>query len=97
MLAALQAHTRALFGLEGDGPDQAESSASAQRRATKAMARAGSETSGDGAEEESEDEEGYHTDDGWGADDGFVTDSEDEFASQPGEQSTDYVHDQCSG
>ena len=62
MLAALQAHSRAMFGL--DGPDEAESSTQAQRRLSPTL------NEDDGDE--------FQSDDGWGADDGFVSDSEDE-------------------
>jgi len=69
MLAALEAHSRAMFGL--DGPDEAESSSQAQRRL--------SPQSGD-ADEDEEDE--FQSDDGWGAEDGFVSDSEDGLESE---------------
>jgi rRNA-processing protein EBP2 len=62
MLAALQAHSRAMFGL--DGPDEAESSTQAQQRAS-----ASSDEDDDGDE--------FQSDDGWGAEDDFVSDSED--------------------
>lgn len=70
MLAALEAHSRAIFGL--DGPDEAESSAQAQRRAS---------ASSGGNEDEDQDDDGdeFQSDDGWGAEDGFVSDSEDEL------------------
>jgi hypothetical protein len=72
MLAALQAHGRAMFGSEGG---IAESSAQAQRRA---MSSSG-DSEEDGDEDDNEEEEGFSSDDGWGAEDGFVTDSEDEL------------------
>jgi hypothetical protein len=59
-----------MFGL--DGPDEAESSSQAQRR----LSDAGSE------DDEGEGEE-FQSDDGWGADDGFVSDSEDEMVAAP--------------
>lgn len=71
MLAALQAHSRAMFGL--DGPDEAESSSQAQRRL--------SPRSGDAVEDDEGDE--FQSDDGWGADDGFVSDSEDGVEDEP--------------
>jgi hypothetical protein len=70
MLAALQAHSRAMFGL--DGPDEAESSTQAQRRL--------SPQSGDAEEDEGDE---FQSDDGWGAEDGFVSDSEDGLESEP--------------
>ena len=69
MLAALQAHSRAMFGL--DGPDEAESSSQAQRRL--------SPQSGDAEEDEGDE---FQSDDGWGAEDGFVSDSEDGLDSE---------------
>jgi hypothetical protein len=72
MLAALQAHGRAMFGGLDDEDSPAESSAQAQRRASM------SQVSSTGSEEE-EDGEGFSSDDGWGAEDGFVSDSEDEL------------------
>jgi len=69
MLAALQAHSRAMFGL--DGPDEAESSSQAQRRL--------SPQSGDVDEDEGDE---FQSDDGWGAEDGFVSDSEDGLESE---------------
>jgi hypothetical protein len=70
MLAALEAHSRAMFGL--DGPDEAESSSQAQRRL--------SPPSGDAEEDEGDE---FQSDDGWGAEDGFVSDSEDGLESEP--------------
>jgi hypothetical protein len=70
MLAALEAHSRAMFGL--DGPDEAESSSQAQRRLSPQS----------GAVEEDEGDE-FQSDDGWGAEDGFVSDSEDGLESEP--------------
>ena len=71
MLVALQAHSRAMFGL--DGPDEAESSSQAQRRL--------SPQSGEAVEDDEGDE--FQSDDGWGADDGFVSDSEDGLEAEP--------------
>lgn len=75
MLAALQAHGRAMFGL--DAPE-AESSTQAQRRA--AASSSGGSESGEEDDDDSDEDEGaeYQSDDGWGADDGFVSDSEEE-------------------
>jgi hypothetical protein len=72
MLAALQAHSRAMFGL--DGPDEAESSTQAQRRLSPTI---------DADEEEDE----FQSDDGWGAEDGFVSDSEDGIDSEVEDES----------
>jgi hypothetical protein len=69
MLAALEAHSRAMFGL--DGPDEAESSSQAQRRLSPQS----------DAEEDEGDE--FQSDDGWGAEDGFVSDSEDGLEPEP--------------
>lgn len=66
MLAALQAHSRALLGI-AEQDDEAESSTMAQRRAAL-------------SDVDDEDDEGM-SDDGWGAEDGMVSDSEDEFAA----------------
>lgn len=70
-LAALEAHSRALLGL----PPMPTESASADDDSEAE----------DDEDEENEEEEGtgeeYISDDGWGAEDGFVSDSEDEFAS----------------
>lgn len=63
MLAQLEAHSRALLGIE----DEAESSAMAQRRAS--------------VSDEDEESGEEMSDDGWGAGDGMVSDSEDEFAT----------------
>lgn len=67
MLAALQAHSRALMGL--DGPDEAESSKQALQRQ--------SDNSSD-VDDDGDEAEEFQSDDGWGADDGFVTDSEED-------------------
>jgi hypothetical protein len=76
MLAALQAHTRAMLGL--DGPDEAESSEQGRRR----MSASGSDVSGDSdhsdGDDDDDDAEGFTSDDGWGEGDEMVTDSEDE-------------------
>lgn len=72
MLAALEAHSRKLLGIadeEEDDETVAESSAMAQRRAVISH----------GEDEDDEDEEEM-SDDGWGAGDGMISDSEDEFA-----------------
>lgn len=78
MLAALQAHSRALLGF-GDGAEEAESSIQAQKRLSRA-----SDEDHTGDEDDDEDEvddgaeaEEFQSDDGWGAGDDFVTDSED--------------------
>ena len=72
MLAALQAHSRSLLGI--DGPEEAESSAQAQARS----AQDSSDEDGKGVgEDEDEEAEEFQSDDGWGAEDDFVTDSED--------------------
>lgn len=71
MLAALNAHSRAMFGF--DGPDEAESSTQARARASRSVSgsQAGSDDQdGDG---------GFDSDDGWGEGDDMVTDSEDEL------------------
>ena len=68
MLAALQAHSRAMFGL--DGPAEAESSTQAQRRTALPV--------GDGLDEDEDEDDEFQSDDGWGAEDGFVSDSEEE-------------------
>lgn len=70
MLAALEAHSRSLLGLPSTS---AEASGSGS----------GSSSDDDGDEEGDNNEEDYDDefDDGWGADDAFVTDSEDEFAA----------------
>jgi hypothetical protein len=72
MLAALQAHGRAMFGLAG--PEDAESSVQAASRSL------GSGRSEQDSEGEGED---YQSDDGWAAEDGFVSDSEDELVMLP--------------
>lgn len=71
MLAALQAHSRALLGI--DGPEDAESSTHAQKRLKRSNRESDDQEEGfeDGDMEE------YQTDDGWGAEDDFVSDSED--------------------
>jgi len=66
MLAALQAHSRAMFGL--DGPAEAESSTQAQRRIAPPV----------GEDEDEDEDDEFQSDDGWGAEDGFVSDSEEE-------------------
>ena len=75
MLAALQAHSMALLGM---GPTDTatkagESSSMAQKRAL---------TSSD--KDADEDDEDGVSDDGWGAEDGMVSDSEDEFGPGQG-------------
>lgn len=83
MLAALQAHSRSLLGI--DGPEQAESSLQAQRRLSQSSDdEDDDDDEGDhegdnnnlGDEDGAEMEE-FQSDDGWGAEDGFVSDSED--------------------
>jgi rRNA-processing protein EBP2 len=61
-----------MFGL--DGPDEAESSTQAQRRLSPTI---------DADEEEDE----FQSDDGWGAEDGFVSDSEDGIDSEVEDES----------
>lgn len=75
MLAMLQAHSRAMFGM--DGPDEAESSTQAQKKRT-ATSESSDEDSDEGDEDEDEDAEDFDSDDGWGEGDEMVTDSEDE-------------------
>lgn len=77
MLAALEAHSRAMLGFSLGKAGPAESSAQGSSE---------SESEGDSSNPvmvDSDDEDEYFTDDGWGAEDGFVTDSEDEFAAPP--------------
>ncbi|CAK9781486.1 hypothetical protein CC85DRAFT_306746 [Cutaneotrichosporon oleaginosum] len=69
MLAALEAHTRSLFGL-----DVAESSAQGAARSVSE-----SESESGSAEEAEEEDYDDEFDDGWGEGDAFVTDSEDEM------------------
>ncbi|OWZ69104.1 hypothetical protein AYX15_00284 [Cryptococcus neoformans] len=73
-LAALEAHSRALLGL----PPMPIESASEDDDSE-------AEDDEDDEDEENDEEEGtgeeYISDDGWGAEDGFVSDSEDEFAN----------------
>jgi hypothetical protein len=75
MLAALQAHSRALLGI--DGPEDAESSIQAQRRLSHPSDDEEEEECEDDEDDEEEEGEEFQSDDGWGAEDGFVTDSED--------------------
>jgi hypothetical protein len=75
MLAALQAHGMAMFGL--GGADPAESSTHARRRFSESIS-GGSECPVDDDEEVQGAD--FHSDDGWGAEDGFVSDSEEEEA-----------------
>lgn len=70
MLAALEAHSRAMFGLDAD----AESSAQGAARSASPESEASEAGFADAAEEEDYDDE---FDDGWGEGDAFVTDSED--------------------
>ena len=76
MLAALQAYSRALLGL--DGPEEAESSKQGRRR----LSSPGSDEASDEDEEHGEGSEGdteeFSSDDGWGEGDDLVTDSEEE-------------------
>ncbi|WVQ85778.1 hypothetical protein IAT38_007945 [Cryptococcus sp. DSM 104549] len=83
MLAALEARSRALLGLE----PVASGSGSGSGAKRSAGVEGSSDESGDDSEdsgvallEDEDDSDDFHTDDGWGAEDGFVTDSEDEFA-----------------
>lgn len=77
MLAALQAHSMALLGIgpSDTGNQAGESSSMAQRRAM---------ASSDEDEDADEDDEDGMSDDGWVAEDGMVSDSEDEFGNGPG-------------
>lgn len=72
MLAALEAHGRAMFGFSA--PEDAESSEQGRRRLSEEMSGVPSDSSGDEGEE-------YESDDGWGEGDEMVTDSEDEEMS----------------
>ena len=83
-LAALEAHSRMMLGLLGgggsdkeddeeDGNDEAESSAMAARRLAAGHGSPSEDGSDDG-----EDDDGFTSDDGWGAEDGMVSDSEEE-------------------
>ncbi|WWD21397.1 hypothetical protein CI109_105882 [Kwoniella shandongensis] len=76
MLAALEARSRAMLGLEPI--PEAESSTQAQRRRSEASDSGIVGTSEVDSDEEAED---FSSDDGWGAEDGFVSDSEDELAA----------------
>lgn len=79
MLAALEAHGRAMFGFGVAAP--AESSAQAAKRAQASSSDEGDSDEEGGDWEDEEDDEVDEFDDGWGAGDDFVTDSEDEFAT----------------
>ena len=78
MLAALQAHGRAMFGL--DGPEEAESSDQGRRRLSGSSA---SNDEGVSDDNEDDDAEGFSSDDGWGEGDEMVTDSEEETLLPP--------------
>ncbi|KAL7421025.1 hypothetical protein Q5752_003909 [Cryptotrichosporon argae] len=93
MLAALEVHGRAMFGLPGpsvpagsdEGEDDGDEDGDEDEDEGEASGDGDSESDSDdgrpGTIEDSDgDEEEYHTDDGWGADDPFVSDSEDEEA-----------------
>jgi len=84
MLAALEAHGRAMFGF--DGPEEAESSEQGRKRLS-GTSESGEE-SADLQEEDDDDAEAFSSDDGWGEGDEMVTDSEDEMmiAPKPGER-----------
>lgn len=75
ILAALEAHSRALLGLDQDTEGSAESSAMALKRAAEDL------SSEEMDDEDSDGDLGEMEDDGWGAEDGMVSDSEDEFAA----------------
>ncbi|WOO78548.1 uncharacterized protein LOC62_02G002095 [Vanrija pseudolonga] len=79
MLAALEAHGRAMFGFGVAAP--AESSSQAAKRAQQSSDEEEDSDEEGGAWEDEEDDEVDEFDDGWGAGDDFVTDSEDEFAT----------------
>lgn len=81
MLAALEAHGRAMFGF--DGPEEAESSEQGRKRLS-GISESGEE-SADSQEEDDDDAEAFSSDDGWGEGDEMVTDSEDEMMI-PGER-----------
>ncbi|WVQ70483.1 hypothetical protein IAR50_000002 [Cryptococcus sp. DSM 104548] len=72
-LAALEAHSRALLGLPP--------LPTASRPADDDISGEYDDEDQESGEEEGEGEE-FESDDGWGAEDGFVSDSEDEFAVQ---------------
>ena len=74
MLAALEAHGRAMFGF---GLDVGETSEQGRKRMSEEYGSEDEVSLGGELEDEEEDE--GHTDDGWGAEDGFVSDSEYEY------------------
>ncbi|WVQ63718.1 uncharacterized protein L199_001871 [Kwoniella botswanensis] len=79
MLALLEAQSRAMLGL-APLPTQGESS-TASKGKERALEESdhGSESGSSLDDDDEEEGEEYISDDGWGAEDGFVTDSEDEF------------------
>ncbi|WVW79549.1 hypothetical protein I302_101518 [Kwoniella bestiolae CBS 10118] len=79
MLAALEAQSRAMLGLAPlSNAGESSSAAKGKKRALEDSDPDSGSNSDVGEEEEGDGEE-YISDDGWGADDGFVSDSEDEF------------------
>lgn len=80
MLAALEAHGRAMFGFGFD--QEGETSEQGRKRMSEKFG-SGDEVSFVNAEDEDVDEEDEDdlTDDGWGAEDEFASDSEDELMS----------------
>jgi hypothetical protein len=85
MLAALQAHGRAMFGLDVDVPE-AESSTQAQRRAAASSSGGSEPDEGDEGDTDGDGGAEYQSDDGWGAEDGFVSDSEEDEVFGAAEQ-----------
>ncbi|OCF56278.1 hypothetical protein L486_06219 [Kwoniella mangroviensis CBS 10435] len=81
MLALLEAQSRAMLGL-APLPTQGESSTASKGKKRALEGSDHDSESGSGLDDDDEEEQGeeYISDDGWGAEDGFVTDSEDEFA-----------------
>ncbi|WWC98159.1 hypothetical protein V866_005050 [Kwoniella sp. B9012] len=79
MLALLEAQSRAMLGL-APLPTQGESS-TASKGKERALEESDHDSESGSVLDDDEEEEGeeYISDDGWGAEDGFVTDSEDEF------------------
>ncbi|WVQ93050.1 hypothetical protein IAU59_000114 [Kwoniella sp. CBS 9459] len=81
MLAMLEAQSRAMLGL--DAPPQGESSEQARKRLAHLSDddEEGSDGANDDDDDDDDDDDGDDFDDGWGGvEDGFVSDSEDEFA-----------------
>ncbi|WWC72917.1 uncharacterized protein I206_106881 [Kwoniella pini CBS 10737] len=72
MLAALEAQSRAMLGLEPISRGESSTALKGKKRAI--------ELSDENEIEDEDDQEEEISDDGWGAEDDFITDSEDEFA-----------------